>query len=182
MKKEKQIISRDTTVEKDYQILLNEVKDFLDKGLYTAYKAVDNIKVQTYWQIGGRIAREELKHKGRAGYGKFLINNLSVDLSIHKRDLYRSVKFFRTYPIVTLLMSQLSWTHYIALTEIENEPKRLFYQNKAVQNSWSVRELRKQIKSRLYEKTSLEEIQSTAQNRRPAIEAPEVFKVRTLTR
>ncbi|MBT5022661.1 DUF1016 domain-containing protein, partial [Candidatus Woesearchaeota archaeon] len=41
----------------------------LNKGLYKAYKAVDNLKVQTYWQIGERIVREELKYEDRAGYG-----------------------------------------------------------------------------------------------------------------
>ena len=129
MKNDKQI-----AVSEEYQNFLQEIKGLLEKGLLKAYKAVDNIKVQTYWQIGERIVREELKNQGRAEYGKFLVNNLAVDLSIHKRDLYRSVKLFKTYPIVTSLMSQLSWTHYIALTEIENQQERLFYQSRAVQH------------------------------------------------
>ena len=176
MKKEKQIINQDVAVEKDYRNLLNEVKSLLEKGLYTAYKAVDNIKVQTYWQIGERIVREELKNKGRADYGRFLIKNLSHDLGIEKKLLYRIIKFYNAYPIVASVMRQLSWTHYYCLVDIKDDKKRNFYQNKAVQHSWSVRELRQQIKSQLYEKISPEEIQATAQNKLPAIEAPEVFK------
>ncbi|NOQ55723.1 MAG: hypothetical protein GQ477_02850 [Nanohaloarchaea archaeon] len=40
-----------------------DIYSILYQGLSKAYKAVDNLKVQTYWQIGERIAREELKHK-----------------------------------------------------------------------------------------------------------------------
>ena len=89
-----------TAVEQDYKSLLHELKDILNKGLYTAYKAVDNIKVQTYWQIGERIVREELKHKERAEYGKYLAEKLSVDLTIEKTELTRIIKFYRIYPIV----------------------------------------------------------------------------------
>jgi len=46
----------------EYKNLLQELKDILAKGQYAAYKAVDNIRVQTYWQMGERIVREELKH------------------------------------------------------------------------------------------------------------------------
>ncbi|MDI6794561.1 MAG: hypothetical protein QME81_17120, partial [bacterium] len=51
-----------------YDQLLAEIKSIFQKGLTKAYKAVDNIRVQTYWQIGERIVREELKHKERADY------------------------------------------------------------------------------------------------------------------
>ena len=56
-----------------------------ESGQYP-YKAVDNIKVQTYWQLCEGIVREELKHKERADYGLYLINNLDLDLNIPKRD------------------------------------------------------------------------------------------------
>ncbi len=52
-----------STADKGYGILLQELKSILSKGQSAAYKAVDNIKVQTYWQIGERIVREELSHK-----------------------------------------------------------------------------------------------------------------------
>jgi len=65
---------------------LAELKSIVAKGQYQAYKAVDNIKVQTYWQIGERIVREELKQKDRAGYSEYLFDNLTVDLGIARRD------------------------------------------------------------------------------------------------
>ena len=126
-----------------YKDLLQELKSILAKGQYAAYKAVDNIRVQTYWQLGERIVREELNNQDRADYGKYLIEYLSMDLGIYRRDLYRIIKFYQCYPIVGSLTPQLSWTHYYRLVDIENEKERLFYQNQAVMHSWSVRELKK---------------------------------------
>ena len=97
----------------EYKNLLQELKDILAQGHYAAYKAVDNIRVQTYWQMGERIVREELKYKDRADYGEYLIKNLSKDLNLHRRRLYEIVKFYRVYPIVRTLSAQLSWSHYV---------------------------------------------------------------------
>jgi len=137
----------------DYEGLLHELKGIIVSGQCQAYKAIDNIKVQTYWQIGERIVREELKNKDRAEYGKYLINQLSVDLGIEHKLMYRIVRFYRVYPIVASLMRQLSWTHYYSLMDIEDNKERQFYERKIVANSWSVRELKEQIKNHLYQKT-----------------------------
>ena len=57
-KKTKQIIPAKKALgtDKDYQNLLDELKSIIAQGQYQAYKAVDNIKVQTYWQLGSEIA------------------------------------------------------------------------------------------------------------------------------
>jgi predicted nuclease of restriction endonuclease-like (RecB) superfamily len=170
--KSKNLVARD----KDYQSLLTELKSILAQSRYQAYKAVDNIRVQTYWQIGDRIVREELKHKDRAGYGQRMIANLAVDLDMHERDLYRSVKFYRTYKILTSVMSKLSWTHYVVLIDIEDVQTRSFYEHQAVIHSWSVRELRRQIKAQLYENTPKKDIQAVFQTQLPAVEPQQVFK------
>ncbi len=135
-----------------YTEILQDIKSLLEKAKYRAYKAVDNLRVQTYWQIGERIVRGELQHRERADYGERVIENLSIDLDIQRRDLYRIVQLYRVYPIVTSLMSQLSWTHYTVLITITDNEKRRFYEEHTIQNAWSVRELRKQIQANLYER------------------------------
>ena len=159
-----------------YQNLLDELKSIIAKGQYQAYKSVDNIKVQIYWQLGERIVREELKQKDRADYGKYLIDSLAIDLKIPKRRLYEIVGFSRAYPIVRTVSAQLSWSHYLELSKIDSENKRTFYQNKAVQNSWGVRVLRSEIKSQLYRNTSKSEMEKTFKTKLPAIEPYEAFK------
>ena len=60
----KNLASRD----KDYQNLVSDLKSIITKGQYEAYKTVDNIRVQTYWQLGERIVREELKEVFKETY------------------------------------------------------------------------------------------------------------------
>lgn len=142
----------------DYQSLLRELKEVIINRQYQASKAVDNIKVQTYWQVGERIVREELKNEDRAEYGKYLINNLAVDLNISRRLLYQIYKFYKVYPIVHALRAQLSWRHYVCLIELSDDKERLFYQNQVINYSWSYRNLMEQIKNNLYQKTDQKDI------------------------
>lgn len=135
-----------------YNHLLNDIKSILQKGLAKAYKAVDNIKVQTYWQTGERIAREELEHKHRADYGKMVVESLAQDLGISRRVLYKIVRFYRTYPIVPALSAQLSWSHYEILIGIKSKEKREFYESVSIHSSWSIRELRKRIRNKEFER------------------------------
>ena len=150
-KKENMIEYEESVVPEGYSEILRDIRGLLSKAQYQAYKSIDNIRVQAYWQVGERIARGELEHKERADYGKRLIERLAEDLGFHKRDLYRMVQFYRTYPIVTSLLSQLSWTHYTVLMKIDNETKRRFYEIQTAKNSWSTRKLEKEIRKRLYE-------------------------------
>lgn len=136
----------------NYNALLEDLRSILQKGLTKAYKAVDNTRVQTYWQVGERIVREELGQKGRADYGKKLIDNLADDLNFKRHELYRLVQFYRAYPIVVTLLRQLSWSHYRTLITIENEEERRFYEIQSVIESWDVRKLRNKIKSKEYNK------------------------------
>jgi predicted nuclease of restriction endonuclease-like (RecB) superfamily len=172
----KEIIIKKTGISKDYKNLLEELKSILNNGLYTAYKAVDNIKVQTYWQIGERIVREELKNKDRADYGKYLVEKLVIDLGFRRDELFRIIQFYRTYQIVGAVQRQLSWYHYLELIKIKDEKIRQFYEQKTIQNTWSYRELHKQIKTNLYEKTKPEEIEKILQTTLPTVETTEIFK------
>jgi predicted nuclease of restriction endonuclease-like (RecB) superfamily len=46
----------------------------------------------------------------------------------------------------------LSWTHYFLLIKIDDEDERNFYEIESIQNSWSVRELQRQLNSALYQR------------------------------
>ena len=136
----------------NYTALLRDIKSILQKGLTKAYKAVDNIKVQTYWQIGERIAREELEHKERADYGERVVESLASDIGLSRRRLYEIVQFYKAYPIVQTVSAQLSWSHYTVLMKMGDNQKRKFYEFNSIQNSWSIRELKKRIKDKEFER------------------------------
>jgi hypothetical protein len=69
----------------EYDALLREVRGLLQTARNRAYQAVDNIRVQAYWQVGERIVRAELEHQGRADYGRQVIERLSRDLGMAQR-------------------------------------------------------------------------------------------------
>lgn len=49
----------------------------------------------------------------------------------------------------------LPWSHYVLLLSVENEIAREFYEAEALRGGWSVRQLKRQINSRFYERTAL---------------------------
>jgi len=91
----------------DYSALLGEIQGLLQTARARAYQAVDNIKVQAYWQVGERIVRAELAHKERADYGARVVEQLARDLHMTRQMLARIVRFYRAYPIVAALTTRL---------------------------------------------------------------------------
>lgn len=49
----------------------------------------------------------------------------------------------------------LGWSHYVTLLAVDNPGARSFYEIEAAQNGWSVRELKRQLDSSLYERLAL---------------------------
>jgi predicted nuclease of restriction endonuclease-like (RecB) superfamily len=54
-----------------------------------------------------------------------------------------------------LLLSRLSFSHFLELLALDRPLQRAFYEVQAVKNSWSVRGLKRAINSALYERTGL---------------------------
>jgi predicted nuclease of restriction endonuclease-like (RecB) superfamily len=55
----------------------------------------------------------------------------------------------------SLLINNLSFSHFIELLKADSEPKRRFYEDQAIKNNWGVRDLKRAIESMLYERTGL---------------------------
>lgn len=86
---------------------------------------------------------------------------LSKDLKIQfgkgfsQSKIYLCRKFYLDYPIFQTVSGKLSWSHYAELLTISDNNSRDFYENQAVKENWSIRELRRQITSSLYERLAL---------------------------
>src|SRR5437763_16669284 len=102
----------------DYTVLLGEIRGLLQTARARAYQAVDNIRVQAYWQVGERIVRAELEHQDRADYGRQVVERLARDLGMAQRLVYEIVQFYRTYPLVHTLRPELSWSQYGILVRV----------------------------------------------------------------
>lgn len=161
----------------DYDALLGEVRGLLQTARDRAYQAVDNIKVQAYWQVGERIVRSELAHKDRADYGARVYEQLSRDLHVGRTTLFRIVRFYRAYPLMATLSTQISWIHYDLLSAIGDHVEREFYEGEVVRGAWSTRQLEEHIKAGLYRRamTSPRPRSRTAQVA-PAVRAEDAFR------
>ena len=117
--------------------------------------------VKTYWEIGRIIVEDEQGHSDRAEYGKSLIADLSNKLTkeygkgFSKSNLFYMRSFYLTYPIFQTLSGKLSWSHYLELLSIDDKNKRSFYEKETVNANWSVRELKRQINTSLFERLLL---------------------------
>ena len=69
--------------------------------------------------------------------------------------LYNMKMFYMKYPIFQSVTGKLSWTHYCELLYISDDDKRSFYEKKSINSNWSVRALKRQISSSLFERLLL---------------------------
>lgn len=140
---------------------LDDVKSIINSARQNAVRSVDFCRVRMYWSIGKRIFEEEQKGKERADYGKYLIRDLASKLEpqygsgFSVRQLAFCRQFYRLYPIVNAVRSQLNWTQYRLLIQISDPDKREYYELESVNNGWTARETERQINSQLYERLLL---------------------------
>lgn len=138
--------------------LFEDVCEIIEEARANAIRSVDFNRVIMYWKTGRRVFEEEQKGADRADYGSFLIERLARRLvpgygsGFSTRQLHFSVQFYRTYPKVNALRSQLNWTQYRTLIQISDPEKREYYELESVNNCWTARELERQKNSLLYER------------------------------
>lgn len=141
--------------------IITDIKQIIAQSRENAVRAVDFQRVLMYWHIGKRIFEEEQQGQERADYGtyliKYLVKQLEPELgsSFSYRNLNWYRQFYRTFPIVNALRSQLNWTLYRQLLRINDPDKREFYIGESIKNNWSSRQLERQINSSLYERLLL---------------------------
>jgi len=143
--------------------IYQEIHDLLHKARQNIISNVNSTMTKTYFLIGKRIVEEEQDGNKRAEYGKNLIKMLSEKLTKEFRkgfsetNLEQMRKFFKVYGISQTLSEEfrLSWSYYLVLMRIENINARNFYEIEAFENNWSLRELKRQVNSSLYERLVL---------------------------
>ena len=122
----------DTTAELGNLYL--DARKIIDLARSSAVHSVNFCRVQMYWQLGKRIFEQEQHGKQRADYGTYLLQNLSAKLEPEYGSgfSYRQLKFcrqfYRTYPIGNTLRSQLNWSQYRKLIQIDDPDKREYYE------------------------------------------------------
>jgi len=114
--------------------------------------------VQAYWTIGKLIVEHEQNGEKRAEYGKGVLESLASRLTQEFGKGYDASNlrymrlFFLNFPICDALRHELQWTHYRLLVKVKDETARMWYMNEAANETWSTRQLERQISVLYYER------------------------------
>lgn len=138
-----------------------DIRNIIETARRNVAQEVNNELIAAYWKIGEIIVRYEQNDNIRAAYGKQTLKQLSKTLtaefgkgfSISNIQFMR--RFYQEYKIQQTLSVKLTWSHYCELLAISDKNKREFYEQEAKNANWSVRELKRQINTSLYERLLL---------------------------
>lgn len=141
--------------------MVQEIKELLSGARQRVAVQVNTELLSTYWNVGRIIVEHEQNSQERAAYGKQTLKALSKELtkefgkgfSVSNIQFMR--RFYQTYQIQQTVSVKLSWSHYCELLTISDDDKRSFYEKEAINSGWSIREMKRQIATSLYERLLL---------------------------
>ena len=163
-----------------FEILANSIHDINLKAGSMAKSAVNQLMTLRNWAIGYYIVEYEQDGKDKAEYGSNLLKKLENQLAEKglNETLFRVCRqFYLTYPQIhstvsnefnlldfekcstvsnefitspEVLVRNLSFSHIREIMVVDDAFERFFYETECIKCNWSVRELRRQIKTNLY--------------------------------
>lgn len=148
-------------LEKNNAKMLAEITNLVNEVKAELANEINKSIVYVYWNIGKIIVSNESEYNNRLEYGKEVLKGLSDELTKYLGKGYSvsNLKymrmFYKAYPNFNEISSNLSWSHYLELMIIEDKDKRNFYEKECINSNWSVRELRRQLDTSLFERLLL---------------------------
>lgn len=163
-----------------FELLASSIKEISAKASNAAKRAVNQSMTLRNWAIGYYIVEYEQGGSDRAEYGANLLKNLEkqIDEKGMNVTLFKWCRqFYIMYPQIgatvshlfalstdskdfkisnqfktdaDTLLNNLSFSHIREIMVLEDEFERFFYETECIKCNWSVRELRRQIKTNLY--------------------------------
>ncbi len=148
-------------LEKSNMKMIEEIKEVIVNSRQKIAYEVNNTMINAYWNVGRIIVENEQSGNIKAEYGKQILKELSKELKrtlgsgFSVSNLQYMRRFYITYPKQQTVSVKLSWSHYCELLSIENEEERNFYEKECINSNWSVRELKRQFETSLFERLLL---------------------------
>ena len=143
------------------QDMIAQIREIMNTARYNVAREVNNEQLLAYWNIGRVIVEHEQNNNERAEYGKQTLRQLAQVLSkefgkgFSRSNLQNMRSFFLSYPNCQTLSGKLSWSHYCELLIISDPDRRSFYEKECERSGWSVREMKRQISTSLFERLLL---------------------------
>ncbi|MGN0072526.1 MAG: YhcG family protein [Coriobacteriales bacterium] len=141
-----------------FEALVGEIGATLETARGNVARKVNTELLAAYWNIGRLIVEYEQGGSDRAAYGDRVLSQLSKRLTasygkgFSKSNIYNMRELYLTHQIFQTLSGKLTWSHYCTLLDVSDPTKRSFYEHEAANAGWSVRELRRQMDSLLFER------------------------------
>jgi len=148
-------------------LLFSELSALIEQSRRTMYAQANSATVLLFWEIGNLINKNILDNK-RADYGKQIVVTLSRQLSekygrsFEEKNLRRMLQFsdqFSDGEIVVTLSRQLSWSHFLALIPLKTSEAKMYYAHETLNGCLGVRDLRKMISRKTYERREIADTQ-----------------------
>lgn len=135
--------------------LVSRIEDILKIAKQRIYSSINSNIVDSYLTIGKMIYEEygSDNSKSITDLSKVLTKKFGNGFS--RANIWNMITFYKEYGSVQTLSERLTWSHYCELISIADKPKRDFYEKECANTGWSVRELKKQINSSLFERLLL---------------------------
>jgi predicted nuclease of restriction endonuclease-like (RecB) superfamily len=147
--------------------LVNELSQLIEQSKNQVAVQANSAVTVLFWQVGNRINQNILQNK-RAEYGKQIVPTVSAQLekkygrNFTEKNVRRMIRFaeqFTDFQIVVKLSRELSWSHFVELLPLKTIESKLFYAQNASENLFGIRELRRQIALKAFERANIADAQ-----------------------
>lgn len=155
-------VIRPRVISKD-EVHFREIIDLIQAARQSAYQTINTTLIELYWQVGEYISGK----LETAAWGEGVVEQLAKFIARQHPDLkgftranlFRMRQFFQAYrkdEKVAPLVRQLSWSHNLMImSRCKSLDEREFYLRMAIRERWGKRDLERQLKSALFERTVL---------------------------
>lgn len=141
---------------KDIILLIKESRSY-------AIRAVNTELISLYWNIGEYISKKIEQSEWGESVVKELANFIHVQepeiKGFSDKNIWRMKQFYETYkdfPKLSTMLREISWSHNLAIfSRCKSVEEREFYLKLTKQESYSFRELERQISTSLFERTMI---------------------------
>jgi len=156
-------------------MLFEQVSAIIENRKLRTQTSVNSEATLMFWEVGQYINSVVLAEK-RASYGKQIVATLSPQLQVkygssfeltNLRRMMRFAERFADYEIVATLSPQLSWSHIIELLPLKSDEARIYYAQDVLHRRYGVRELRRQISRKAFERREIANSALTEQSAVP---------------
>lgn len=134
--------------------------EIIETSRNNALRKVNEKLIRMYWSVGEYLSAESKN----VAFGDKYIDTIAKEIQtifpgikgFNRRGLYRMKQFYELFkdnPTVSPLVTQISWTnHLIIMSGCKSDEEREFYIKLCIKESYSKRELERQIDSGYYER------------------------------